>query len=698
MQTVNGGGYTIDDQEQLKEKIDRLENEINRLKTERQQPDQETPDRSPDTPTDSPAGVSRRGFLKAVAGGAAGLGLTGMLPSAAALDIKSPHDLSYYGGGSTTPDLEVDTHGNLNLDGSNITNAGTIDTEALSVAGTPVTNTSSVTYYVDQANGDDSNDGTSKSEAFATYERALEEVPRFPDEQVTIRQIGDYSTDSVEITNKRGTIHRDGSFSLRIVGDSELRATDGNDQSNMETFDGNFRIEGVTGVAIESLNINGIPWVYSSSGVLVNGCYLGGIDYYFVYSRASRIHIVHSVFDGQANDPSRGVLSLLSGDAVVRNSNEIKNWDQQNKTFLWGYIGGTISDGVQNKYPDAGRKGDIVPAEGRGIADEGFDRDLDGKELTNAGAVTTDQAVIGGVRTARTADVTLYVDESNGDDNNDGTSKSEAFASYERVLEEVARFQDSASVIVEQIGDYSSDVTIDHRHFGDRTPTVRESGLMIRGESQTSGQGGTDPSNMETINGDILVHGGSGIQFRYLHLNGRVSYFGSIHGILNECKLGSDGLIFVRTSGSKLNVNKCGLDPQSQDPAVGVQAVGAGVAATNNLTYQNWDPSANTFLSGVEGFVLDGDMFRGRDYDDSEVSRRGHVYPSDGWALAAPTNDLNLRGKPLSGLRKVSNASAGDLSSGEWAFDDNRGGSGTAAWVFKDSAGTVHYKDFDGTL
>ena len=54
-----------------------------------------------------------------------------MLPSAAALDIKSPHDLSYYGGGSTTPDFEVDTQGNLNLGGSNITNAGSIDTEEL---------------------------------------------------------------------------------------------------------------------------------------------------------------------------------------------------------------------------------------------------------------------------------------------------------------------------------------------------------------------------------------------------------------------------------------------------------------------------------------------------------------------------------------------------------------------------------------
>ena len=250
MQTVNGGGYTIDDQEQLEEKINRLENEIDRLKTERQQPDQETPDRSPDTPTEPQAGVSRRGFLKAVAGGAAGLGLTGMLPSAAALDLKSPQELSYYGGGSTTPDFEIDTYGNLNLDGSNITNAGSIDTEELSVADIPVTNSSSATYYVDQANGDDTNDGTSKSEAFETYERALEEVPRFPDKQVTIRQIGDYSmppNTPLKITNRSGAIFQDGEFSLEILGDSELGAVDGNDQSNMETFDGNIHIEGTNG-------------------------------------------------------------------------------------------------------------------------------------------------------------------------------------------------------------------------------------------------------------------------------------------------------------------------------------------------------------------------------------------------------------------------------------------------------------------
>ena len=696
MQTVNGGGYTIDDQAQLKEKINRLENEIDRLKTERQQPDQETPD----TPTDSQAGVSRRGFLKAVAGGAAGLGLTGMLPSAAALDIKSPHDLSYYGGGSTTPDLEIDTQGNLNLGGSDITNAGSIDTEKLTIADIPVTNSSSATYYVDQANGDDTNDGTSKSEAFETYERALEEVPRFPDEQVTIRQIGNYSTDVVRITNKKGTIYWDGSFSLRIVGDSELKAIDGNDQSNMETFDGEFHIEGVTGFEIDFLNIHGIPWAVNSSGVTINGCYLEGTDryadLYFAYGRSSLFKITQSVLDGQANDPSKGVLALSNGNVVVGGNTEIKNWDQQNKTFLHAFGGAKIVDGVQEKYPDAGRKGDIVPAEGRGIADAAFDRDLDGKELTNAGAVTTDQAVIDGVRTARTADVTLYVDESNGDDSNGGTSESEAFASYERAFEEVARFTES-HVEIRQIGDYNGEVRLQGRLAGPQT-TARDVSVKVVGDSEVDGRG-ADPSNMESINGDLKIYGCVGVGFDNLHLNGRVWLQGSHNVQLGRCKLGSDSSIFVYAKGSTGAVSKCEFDPQSQDPSFGVlSASGAALGIGGDTTFQNWDPDANIWLYANGGVIFDDEWEDGNEYKEGDVTRRGNVIPNDGFVLGAPAMDRGLRGKSISGLREVSNASAGDLSSGEWAFDDNRGGSGTAAWVFKDSAGTVHYKDFDGTL
>jgi len=303
-------------------------------------------------------------------------------------------------------------------------------------------------------------------------------------------------------------------------------------------------------------------------------------------------------------------------------------------------------------------------------SDVEFDQDLvpetdgDGNVGTPSkswGAANMEQATIGGVRISRDTDATFYVDEANGSDDNDGTSKSEAFASYERALEGVPRFNDSAGILIEQIGDYSGGVTINHRHFGDQSPTVRGTGIRIVGESRTDGQGGTDPSNIETINGDFVVHGGSGIQLYRLHLNGRVSFFGMPHGIVTNCKLGSDGQIFLRNFGGVLKVNKCGLDPQGQDPLVGIQSVSGGRTVTNNITYQNWDPLANTFLSGIEGIVLDGDMFRGRDYDDTEVSRAGIVFPSTEFALAAPTNDLDLRGRTLPGVGGKLDASTGDI-------------------------------------
>jgi len=285
--------------------------------------------------------------------------------------------------------------------------------------------------------------------------------------------------------------------------------------------------------------------------------------------------------------------------------------------------------------------------------DAANDIDFEGQDLTGVGNFDAENIAGDGTELSRDTDATFYVDEASGDDSNDGASAASAFASYERALEEVARFNDGSAVIIEQIGDYSSDVTIENRHFGDNSVDVRGTGLEIRGGSQTSGQGGTDPSNIETINGDILVHGGSGIQFDRLHLNGRVSAYSSALVKLNLCKLGSDGLIFVRNFGGMIRVNKCELDPQSQDPVVGVQSLAGGVMITNNLTYQNWDPLNNTFLSSIEGFILDGDLFNGKDYDDNEVSRTGHVYPIDGLALAAPTNDLDLRGRDLPGVGNI---------------------------------------------
>lgn len=51
------------------------------------------------------------------------------------------------------------------------------------------------------------------------------------------------------------------------------------------------------------------------------------------------------------------------------------------------------------------------------------------------------------------------------------------------------------------------------------------------------------------------------------------------------------------------------------------------------------------------------------------------------------------------GLREVgASPSASDLSSQEWAFSQDYDGAGTPAWLYKDSTGTAHVLETDGTL
>ncbi len=70
--------------------------------------------------------MSRRKFMKAIAGGGAALGAAAMMPSAAALDIESDNPLRY------NENFSVDTQGNLNLQGKDATNVGSVN--ALSVS------------------------------------------------------------------------------------------------------------------------------------------------------------------------------------------------------------------------------------------------------------------------------------------------------------------------------------------------------------------------------------------------------------------------------------------------------------------------------------------------------------------------------------------------------------------------------------
>jgi hypothetical protein len=113
----------------LKARIQELEDELQQLKEKRKQEYtdsaavdeeiEEVQDQIRDEADQS--GMSRRKFMKTIAGGGAALGAAAMMPSAAALDIESNNPLSY------NENFSVDTQGDLNLGGNNITNAGSID-------------------------------------------------------------------------------------------------------------------------------------------------------------------------------------------------------------------------------------------------------------------------------------------------------------------------------------------------------------------------------------------------------------------------------------------------------------------------------------------------------------------------------------------------------------------------------------------
>jgi len=77
--------------------------------------------------------LSRRAFLKGLAGGAAGIGAASMLPSAAGYQITSNHPLSYYNQSSSDPNFEVNTEGTLDTNqiGTNSNPVGSIHSNTI---------------------------------------------------------------------------------------------------------------------------------------------------------------------------------------------------------------------------------------------------------------------------------------------------------------------------------------------------------------------------------------------------------------------------------------------------------------------------------------------------------------------------------------------------------------------------------------
>lgn len=63
------------------------------------------------------------------------------------------------------------------------------------------------------------------------------------------------------------------------------------------------------------------------------------------------------------------------------------------------------------------------------------------------------------------------------------------------------------------------------------------------------------------------------------------------------------------------------------------------------------------------------------------------------------TNDtISVENNAVMKLREVgAQPSASDLSEGEWAWTDDHNGLGTAAWLFKNANGTLHYFEPSGT-
>ena len=134
-------------------------------------------------------------------------------------------------------DFANNTVNNVDALDSNSVNTNSIDFDDR-----PYNNTEELTIYLDDTGGDDNNDGTSESEAFATWDRVFEEIPRRVTNDVEVVVVGDYD----------GEIYLEGSFAESWDADFLLRG-DTSDADNHEitggltlrSLFGRFRFEGL---------------------------------------------------------------------------------------------------------------------------------------------------------------------------------------------------------------------------------------------------------------------------------------------------------------------------------------------------------------------------------------------------------------------------------------------------------------------
>lgn len=167
------------------------------------------------------------------------------------------------------------------------------------------------------------------------------------------------------------------------------------------------------------------------------------------------------------------------------------------------------------------------------------------------------------------------------------------------------------------------------------------------------------------------------------------------------------GLFVKRSYGEAATITKQWSPPESQGGKESTYALVVGddddyvFDIYNNSGYTSgpraaqWGVSLKHQADATQTpFVID---FDNAVFGESGNTRRFVINPLG--ELELKNGPINITSNPIYGLREVgSQPTTGDLSSQEWAFTTDRDGGGTAAWLFKDSSGTVHYWDADGTL
>lgn len=144
----------------------------------------------------------------------------------------------------------------------------------------PYTSTENKTYYIDQANGSDENDGESSATAFKTWAKALSVIPVFIKHIIYIRIIGNLQEDIVlenisclhggifELRGDTSTIENHQINSLRIVncrGIGWLRHLYVNGQVRVENSSvqlTQFKIRNADGVGLHAINNSTVMLFY----------------------------------------------------------------------------------------------------------------------------------------------------------------------------------------------------------------------------------------------------------------------------------------------------------------------------------------------------------------------------------------------------------------------------------------------------